>query len=394
MKKLENLKTELDKAVDEKIFSAASLMVARGKDILCHVQSGTTSFEEGAKSVDEKTIFDIASLTKPFSTATLMMLSCPAIPNLTTLCVGDFISSSHYGKVTLGQLLNHTSGLPAWRNYYQYYTRDDIARPEVDAGKNNPIVATEKSSFLRHEKIAEQNPNHEQITQTLVQIILKETPHSKPGIKCEYSDLGYILLGYILEQIYSKKLEQIFDEKIASPLALSSTFYNRLPLTEEKQLFSYAATEKCAWRGKTLLGEVHDDHAWLMGGVAGHAGLFSTTADIHRWLSELRDARNGTSHFISKEIFDLFQFLPEKRERQPRFFTLGFDTPSQPSSSGKHFSAHTLGHLGYTGTSFWWDMTTDEMIVLLTNRVHPSRENDKIKNFRPYLHDLVWSLYT
>ncbi len=130
-----------------------------------------------------------------------------------------------------------------------------------------------------------------------------------------------------------------------------------------------------------------------MGGVAGHAGLFSTATDIHKWILELTKAFHGQSDLIDQDTFNNFNYLPEKRDRHKRYFTMGFDTPSEPSSSGKHFSTKSLGHLGYTGTSFWWDTTNDAIVILLTNRVCPSRTNEKIKNFRPALHNLVWETF-
>jgi len=353
------LQKELDAAVHQGIFPGASLLVARGPEILCSLHSGQAQTTPTSRAISENTLFDIASITKPMATATLMMLANPEIDHLVDHPVGDFYHSALYGEIQLKYLLNHTSGLPAWRDYYR--------------------------------QMVQEAPDHNKNTQKILSLIVKEIPHSKPGMKCEYSDLGYILLGYILEQIYAKPLNLIFKEKIAQPLGLVSTKY--IPLGETLNDHEIASTEDCPWRKKVLTGEVHDDHAWLMGGVAGHAGLFSTTKDIHRWIVELIKAKKGASDFIDQQTFQFFNPLPEKRDRHKRYFTMGFDTPSEPSSSGKFFSSKTLGHLGYTGTSFWWDTTNDAIVILLTNRVHPSRTNEQIKAFRPKLHNLIWQSY-
>lgn len=133
-----------------------------------------------------------------------------------------------------------------------------------------------------------------------------------------------------------------------------------------------------------------DEHAWMMGEVAGHAGLFSTANEIQIWLLELRRGLQGKSRLFPRPIVSRFLAMPKKRRRDQPFFTLGFDTPSKVSQSGKNFSAQTVGHLGYAGTSFWWDLKKDAIVILLTNRVHPTRENNKIRDFRPSLHDLIW----
>ena len=150
-----------------------------------------------------------------------------------------------------------------------------------------------------------------------------------------------------------------------------------------------------------IIGEVMDENCFVMGGVAGHAGLFSTCEDVAKWLLELKKAKEGKSRLIDQKTFRVFCLDPLKEQesrrtgeqkgvhRPDRFFALGFETPSHPSSSGKYFSSNSLGHLGYTGTSFWWDLEKDWMVILLTNRVHPTRENKKIQEFRPKLHDLV-----
>jgi CubicO group peptidase (beta-lactamase class C family) len=149
-----------------------------------------------------------------------------------------------------------------------------------------------------------------------------------------------------------------------------------------------APTERCPWRKKILCGEVHDDNAYAMGGVAGHAGLFAAAKDVDVLVSKLRDAYHGRDPFLPQAL------LEEAFARDPRqpdsTRTLGWDTPSATgSAAGTRFSKKTVGHLGFTGTSVWLDLEKDVHVILLSNRVHPSRDNEAIKDFRPHVHDLV-----
>jgi len=158
----------------------------------------------------------------------------------------------------------------------------------------------------------------------------------------------------------------------------------RLQLVEEM----IAPTENCPWRKKILCGEVHDDNAYAMGGVAGHAGLFSSARDIHALLARLSQCLQGKDNFLPQSL--LREFLSRNDLVNDANFALGWDTPSAAkSSSGTLFSNRSVGHLGFTGCSIWWDLEKNCHVVLLTNRVHPSRKNEKIKEFRPRVHDLI-----
>ncbi|MGD9009434.1 MAG: serine hydrolase, partial [Desulfobacteraceae bacterium] len=149
----------------------------------------------------------------------------------------------------------------------------------------------------------------------------------------------------------------------------------------------FAATELCPWRGRLLKGRVHDDNAYAMGGIGGHAGLFSTAAAVFHVVQALLDVDAGSHRHSPFEKDCIQTFL--KRQSLGRF-ALGFDTPSsEGSSAGRFFSRYSVGHLGYSGTSFWMDRQKAVIVVLLTNRVHPTRFNPGIKAFRPQLHDAV-----
>lgn len=346
---------EMTKGIKDGVFPGASLLVGKRDKTLWNKVYGLARTEPDKRPVRPSTFFDIASLTKPMATATLYMSAVAE-----KKCALDDPLKKYFPKmrqegITLRSLLNHTSGLPAWKPYF--------------------------SELL---EIAPGWVTEEKAKNWLIEKILSEPQESPVGKKVVYSDLGYILLGSILEQLYGKTLDLLFREKIAGPFNMQNTFFN--PLGHNRKAVDsnpehFAATEKCPWRKKILCGEVMDDHAWLMGGAAGHAGLFSTAADIRKWIVSL-------SRFAGKS-FDVFCSVPKKRNLDEPFFALGFDTPSTQSSSGRHFSPNSVGHLGYTGCSFWWDLDKDIYVILLTNRVHPSRENDKIREFRPRIHDVV-----
>jgi CubicO group peptidase (beta-lactamase class C family) len=153
----------------------------------------------------------------------------------------------------------------------------------------------------------------------------------------------------------------------------------------------FAATERCPWRGILLEGVVHDDNAYSVGGIEGHAGLFGTAGDVLDLLSELMAVYQGS---VSTGVFDvdLTRYFLSLNEQNGR--ALGFDAPSSKGSScGRYFSKRTVGHLGFTGTSFWMDLDRAIIVILLTNRIHPSRDNDRIKDFRPKLHDAVMKIF-
>ena len=221
---------------------------------------------------------------------------------------------------------------------------------------------------------------------------LQETLEHAPGSTSLYSDLGFILLGRIIEKKAGCILAHYVEEKVLRPLNLEKKiFFN--PLFEGKKSTSktdFVATENCPWREKILCGEVHDDNCYSMGGVAGHSGLFGNIEGVTTYAGMILDMWKGVAKHPNINKEDLEGFLVRQQKIPGSSWALGFDTPAKKeSSSGNHLSQKSIGHLGFTGTSFWIDPEKDTVIVLLTNRVHPSRENIKIKQFRPYFHDRV-----
>jgi CubicO group peptidase (beta-lactamase class C family) len=149
-----------------------------------------------------------------------------------------------------------------------------------------------------------------------------------------------------------------------------------------------APTEDCPWRKKVLCGEVHDDNAYAVGGVAGHAGLFSSARDIYQIVARLSRCFRGQDEFLPQALVQ--EFLSRDQTVRHSTFALGWDTPSESqSASGEFFSPRSVGHLGFTGTSIWWDLEKNCYVILLSNRVHPARTNEKIREFRPHIHDLI-----
>jgi len=319
---------------------------------------GTTRLDKNGMTITRSTFFDLASLTKPLATALLVLfliekgvfdledrysdLSCLKMP-------------ADKKNITIAQLLSHSSGILSYRPYFELYS---------------PYSDKDNKKIIIHQ-------------------ILNDPLEYEIGTDCRYSDLGFILLGDLVEQLSGKSLDFLFEEKISAPLGLENDIFY-LPLSQKNKYLStiFAATEHCNWRKRVMQKEVHDEHAFLMEGVAGHAGLFGNLNGVITLLEQVLEKWQGKG---SKLPFS--QSLLQKalqRKYTDKTWCLGFDTPSTGyTSAGKYFSKRSVGHLGYTGTSFWIDPENDCIVVLLTNRVHPSRENKKIREYRPWFHDQV-----
>jgi CubicO group peptidase (beta-lactamase class C family) len=211
-----------------------------------------------------------------------------------------------------------------------------------------------------------------------------------PGISTVYSDLGMILLGDLLEALLGMPLDQAFETEIAAPLGLRHTFYVHLTRPAARAVRppeAFAATEACTWRGRVVRGQVHDENAFLLQGVAGHAGLFSTAREVAVLANEILAALAGGRALLSQRAAAEMatpQVIGGECSR-----ALGWGRNGPDASCGSRFSARALGHTGFTGTSVWLDPERDRYVVLLANRVHPSRDNDRFLDLRPTLHDLA-----
>ncbi|MBM4388323.1 MAG: beta-lactamase family protein, partial [Deltaproteobacteria bacterium] len=274
------------------------------------------------------------------------------------------MSDSRFGAIRISHLLAHSSGLPAWRGF----------GAELLAG-----YGMEKAGS-------------EEIRREFVERIFREKFVYGTGGKSDYSDLGFILLGGIIEKIGGDYLHALFEKYVSSPLGLRDSFFTRSnQKPDDATLERIAPTEFCPVRKRLVHGEVHDDNAFALGGAAGHAGLFSTSRDVATWANELLGAYLGKEPIFShlKDIVRLF--WSKKYSPAGSTWNLGFDSRSAyGSSSGKFFFPSSVGHLGFTGCSVWIDPEVELVVALLTNRVHPARENELIKKFRPEFHDAVF----
>jgi CubicO group peptidase (beta-lactamase class C family) len=206
-----------------------------------------------------------------------------------------------------------------------------------------------------------------------------------PGEAAVYGDLDFIVLGEIVERAAGEPLDRFCARRIYEPLGLTHTGFQPVPFGGDRSRF--AATELCPWREKVMWGEVHDGNAWAMGGVAGHAGLFASAPDVLRFAEEMLAAERGQSALFPAEVAREFfrrQGIPKGSD-----WALGWDTPTQgQSTSGGQFSARSIGHTGFTGTSLWIDLEKGAIVVFLSNRVHLVAKRSRFE-LRPRVHDLI-----
>ncbi len=255
---------------------------------------------------------------------------------------------------TVEQLLSHRSGLAAWGGLYLDVPHDP------GSGAARRWILAEASRRVE----------------------------SPPGTKMVYSDLGYMILGACLERITSRGLARIVAEEVTEPLGISDTvFYAGAAAGERRSMLARKSppTERCQWRGRLIKGEVHDENCVALGGVAGHAGLFGNAQSVAKLGREMLEVLARRSNYLPPDILEeALEPIPGGSKR------IGWDSKSEENSAtGRYMSDKTFGHLGFTGTSIWCDPVSDVVIVLLTNRVHPSRANEKIRGFRPAFHDGV-----
>lgn len=341
----------LQEGVSAGVFPGAVFLVAQADEILFFHGCGQTNILTG-QPVTRETVYDLASLTKPLAT-TLVLMHLVQNNQLTLATrIADILPgfiTPDKREITVDHLLCHTSGLIDYQPYYKAL---------------NGI------------------PFHDRLEQ-LKLLLTKEPPLAKPGVRMCYSDLGFMVLAWIVETICKKPLPVVVREKIYQPLGLKRLFFpdcEPVPPNVE-----FAATEDCPWRKQTLIGTVHDDNAGSVKGLLGHAGLFGDAFSIYRLLGRLLQTYHDKAEMagISTTVVRQFLTICETGGRAK-----GFDTPAAVDSAvGHYLSKESVGHLGFTGTSFWLDLERDLIFVLLTNRVHPSRQNEAIKAFRPRLHD-------
>jgi len=326
--------------------------------------AGRTRLDRPGSPVDDRTPFDIASLTKPLVVGTLLMRAVGsgriALDEPVRNVLPDWTSDPAARGVSWARLANHTAGLPDWRPLY----RDLPLDPEGDrVSENRRTVAAR----------------------------LRETEFEyAPGERESYSDLGYIVLGWALEALWGRPLESLARSKVFEPVGLERTRFVSARRSD-RPLDGAAATERQPDRG-LVVGRVHDRNAAALGGVAGHAGCFSTALELARFGDHLLSIDSGAAPddpLVDRNVLESFWADAARGGRGHH--AVGWDTPSgSPSSAGRGLQAgRTVGHLGFTGTSIWLERDRRLAVVLSTNCVHPSRDNDRIEAFRIRFHEAV-----
>jgi CubicO group peptidase (beta-lactamase class C family) len=366
------IQAALQSAVDDGVFPGAQLAVRLRGELLCVLAAGRLSSEPTGLPVQATTIYDLASLTKPLVTVTSVLL----LTQRARVALGDPVQEilvelqgSPIGLATVRDLLTHRSGLPGWRPFYKQLDARDMV-PGLPGG-DHPVK--------RH----------------VLEMIRAEPLIYARGERSVYSDLGFMLLGFLVERLSGMALDLWCEAAIVQPLQADPMMFRPTagrvqagvvrPAVDVSRI---APSEQDEWRNRLLRGEVHDENAAAMGGVAGHAGLFGTAESVLAVSGAWLRGYYGRESILEGELVRQFTTRQESAARSS--WALGWDTPSAPSSSGSSFSERSFGHLGYTGTSLWIDPLCELEVVLLSNRVHPSRKNEKIKVFRPYIHDLVY----
>ena len=365
------IQAALQSAVDDGVFPGAQLAVRLRGELLC-ISAGQISSEPPGLPVQATTMYDLASLTKPLVTVTSVLL----LIQHAKVALGDTVQEvlaelqgTPIGQATVRDLLTHRSGLPGWRPYYM----------QLDArGMVSGL------------------PGGDQPAKHYVLEMIRDEPLIYVrGERSLYSDLGFMLLGFLVERLSGMALDLWCEEAIVRPLQADPMMFRPMGRRAQSDVVRppvdisrIAPSEQDEWRNRLLRGEVHDENAAAMGGVAGHAGLFGTAESVLAVSGAWLRGYYGRESILEGELVRQFTTRQESAARSS--WALGWDTPSAPSSSGSSFSDRSFGHLGYTGTSLWIDPLCELEVVLLSNRVHPSRRNEKIKAFRPRIHDLVY----
>jgi serine-type D-Ala-D-Ala carboxypeptidase len=334
----------LENAIADGAFPAASVEVGSASQILWRAAFGRLTFDTDAPPAATDTIFDLASLTKVLSTTPLVMQQTERgaldLDDRVSRHVADWRGDDRAG-VTLRDLLSHCSGLPWWRPFF----RTLKGRSDYE-----PAICAEALDYT-------------------------------PRTQSIYSDLDFMLLGFILES--AGPLNDRLATLLAQMGVVEEIQFNPPPLWRAR----IAPTENDPWRGRLLVGEVHDENAWALGGVAGHAGLFGTAAAVGACARHVLQILGGRTGAFGRSTLEAF--IARRTEIPGSSRALGWDTMLPTSSCGTRLSPRAFGHTGFTGTSLWIDPEQDVYVVLLTNRVYPTRSNEAIKPVRPALHDAV-----
>ena len=339
----------LEKAIAARAFPACSVAITFRGELVAHKTLGRFSYDPASPEVTPATLFDLASLTKVVATTTMAMILYERglldLEAPVTAIVPEFTGTSEDDArrhdVNLRMLLAHTSGLPG---YEKLFLRAGTRERLLQAAFTTPLT-------------------------------------DKPGARAEYSDIGFIILGVVLERLADESLATFCQREVFGPLGMTRTTFNPAPAL--KASIPPTADDR-AFRRRIIQGAVQDENASVLGGIAGHAGLFSAAEDLAIFAHAML---NGGHPILRPDTVEIFTRRESKPDGTSR--ALGWDTPSAPSQSGKYISSRSFGHLGYTGTSLWIDPERQLSIALLTNRTWPDCQNQAIKKVRPAFHDAL-----
>jgi len=334
----------VQRGVDERAYPAAVVEVGARDGMTWRQAFGTLDYGPDSAVTQRDTIFDLASLTKVIATTSLMMRLVEREKLALSDRVADWIPEwrGHDREtVTLRSLLTHSSGLTAWLPFY----RDHTGRTEFQHA------------------------------------ICSLPLEYRPDTQSIYSDLGFILLGFVIEDAGGRAFEAQADELLKQVTSEPLLFNPQAALRA-----SIAPTGQDVWRGRGLVGEVHDENCWALGGAAGHAGLFGTAEAVGDFARAVLGGLEGHDTQLAS-VTTIRAFVT--RADTPGSRALGWDTMLPTSSCGTKMSSSSFGHTGFTGTTLWIDPERGIYVVFLTNRVNPTRDNTAIQQIRPQLHDAI-----
>jgi CubicO group peptidase (beta-lactamase class C family) len=341
----------LEDGIDQRAFPGCAFGVLAGGEVVLQDALGRHTYDDGAPEVTAETIWDVASVTKvAATTAAAMLLNQRGLLEL-DMPVGELLPGfivgrapgQHARHVKIRHLLAHSSGLPGYAPLYQ--------------------TAKTPAALLR--------------------ACLELPLEAEPGQRAEYSDIGFILLGKALEVITREYLATWVRREVFVPLGMASSVF--CPPVAARP-FIPPTEEDTVWRKRRIQGEVQDEHACLLKGAGGHAGLFSNVPDLLKFSRALREAGARGSGVFEAETVGRFA---ERQGPEGSSRALGWDTPSPESTSGRCFSQNSIGHLGFSGCSLWIDRDAKVAVVLLSNRTWPDRQTRKIREVWPRFHDAV-----
>jgi CubicO group peptidase (beta-lactamase class C family) len=345
----------LEDAIAARAFPGCAFGVLSGGEFVLKDALGRFSYEAESPAVTAETRFDIASLTKVVGTTAAAMLLVQRgqidletpLGEILPQFVADRAAGDPAHLITLRHLLAHNSGLPGYVELFRTASTPD----------------------------------------SLMRACLALPIEALPGTRAEYSDPGFILLGKALEARMAEPLDSWLTREVFDPLNMGNTGFCPAPA----ERCSIPPTEQDTWfRHRLIQGEVQDESAWVLGGVAGHSGLFSTVDDLLGFTCAVLSGAAQSKPSATLFDRDVLNRFTQRQEPAGNERALGWDTPSlSASSAGKHFSSHSVGHLGFSGTSLWIDLDAAVTVVLLTNRTWPDRKNQLIREVRPAFHDAV-----